>query len=350
MDVTALRNNFVSLSDYLSCGQIMPVVKANGYGHGAVAVAKALPSAAQFAVAIVEEALELRAAGVTQPIVILEGAFCKAGFEACYEGGFIPVIHCIEQIIEYQRLDASMRPPCWMKIDVGMHRLGFMSDDIPTAWQTLCTLHPVKPVLCGHFSDADDADCPVTPSQMTQFLDWQRQFQCQASLANSPAITFWPQSHVEWNRAGIALYGVAPNIDVAKPKGLSPVMTLQAPVISLRKIKTGESVGYGGTWQAQKPSCIATLAIGYADGYPRHAPSGTPVLINGVECPLAGRVSMDMISVDVTALTTIKIGDKAELWGKQLAVETIAKHCSTIGYELVTRVGPRVPRIMTTNK
>jgi len=329
----------------------MPVIKADAYGHGAVEVANALSDASQFAVAIVEEALALREAGVKQPIVVLEGAFCHKGFEVCASQTFLPVIHNSEQLHMYESLPSDARPACWMKIDLGMHRLGFMPEEIADVWKRLCKLHPTMPVLCGHFSDADDADCPVTPSQMSQFLHWQSTLNCQASLANSPAITYWPESHVKWNRAGIALYGVAPNIDIAKPQGLTPVMTLEAPVISVREISEGESVGYGGTWQAQRRSRIATVAIGYADGYPRHAPNGTPVLINGLECPLAGRVSMDMIGVDVTDLASVKVGDRAELWGKHLAVETIAKHCGTIGYELVTRVGPRVPRVIksTTN-
>ena len=346
IDGTALENNFTALTNKLTQGELMPVIKADAYGHSAVNTSLRLSQQAKaFAVAIAEEGIQLRNAGVQVDIIVLEGVYSKEALLACFEYRLTPVLHCDEQIGIYASLDADTRPQCWVKYDIGMHRLGFSDDNVVQAYQKLKQLAPLSPVLCGHFSCADNPDSSSTPEQQQRFIEMQRQLGCEGSLANSPAVTLWPDSHVAWNRAGIAIYGVSASDKKARPSFLTPVMTLLAPVIAIRTISAGETVGYGDTWQAERTSVIATVAIGYADGYPRHAPTGTPVWINGIQAKLVGRVSMDMITIDITDLENVTVGDEVELWGKHLAVEEIADCCGTIAYELVTRVGPRVPRI-----
>ncbi len=191
---------------------------------------------------------------------------------------------------------------------------------------------------------AEELENPKTALQIKQFEQVNQHHHCKTSLANSAGIINWPKSHGDYNRVGIALYGATPMPNNDLPVKLTPVMTLQSTVIALRQLAVGETVGYGSTWQAKRPSRIATVAIGYADGYPRSAKSGTPVFIKGQLAPLAGRVSMDMITIDVTDINGVELGDLAELWGENLPVETVAEYMDTINYELLTRVSARVPK------
>ncbi|MBU3023974.1 alanine racemase [Aestuariibacter sp. A3R04] len=346
IDADALVHNFTLLSGMASGGNTMAVIKADAYGHGAVAVARILkPYCQGFAVAITEEAITLREAGIEGPIVILEGPHQQAELELASDMHFIPVVHQHQQLAWLNACAQAKRPKVWFKIDSGMHRLGFSLQEIGPVVKQYTTLFREKPVLITHLACADETDNHFTAQQIHDFENVIRETQCAASIANSPAVVGWPQSHGDWNRVGIAMYGAQPLSKKNTPL-LQPVMTLQASIIAIRHLKQGDTVGYGQQWKAKRPSVIATVGIGYADGYPRHCPNGTPVYINGYQGKLAGRVSMDMISVDITDIPLPAIGDTVELWGKHLLVDDVARCAGTISYELLARISPRVPRLV----
>jgi len=329
----------------------MAVVKANAYGHGAVTIATALEKNVDaLAVACLEEALELRAAGIVAPILLLEGVFdARELHEAAQHQLWITVENDFHLAwLEQTRLNSPLT--CWLKIDTGMHRLGIPPKRAKEFYQRLgeCTAVKNELVLCTHFASADELDSDQTLLQMGVFEDSCRSLSGERSAANSAALLAWPDSHYDWVRPGYMLYGNSPfEQDQANPERLRPVMTLTSAVISVRNVPAGDCVGYDATWCAPRDSRIATVTIGYGDGYPRMAASGTPVLINGQRASLVGRVSMDMISVDVTDLETIQIGDEVTLWGPDLTAREVARHAGTIGYELTTRMPMRTPRVVS---
>ncbi|MBU2978718.1 alanine racemase [Alteromonas sp. C1M14] len=342
----ALLHNFDLLSAMVTEGQSMAVIKADAYGHGAINVARILSGRSpSFAVAIVEEAILLRDAGITVPIVVLEGPHQDYECAVAGQQNYILVVHQRQQLQWLASCSPDQRPTVWLKVDSGMHRLGFQCHEIPPLLSEYKDLFRDPPVLVTHLACADDLDNPFNLQQLDDFLALRDQTGLAVSIANSPAVVGWPQSRAQWNRLGIALYGAQP---LQNDCGLSlqPVMSLQSSVISVRTVKVGDTVGYSQTWQAKRPSVIATVAIGYADGYPRHCPSGTPVVVNGQKASLAGRVSMDMITVDVTDIPIPKPGDPVELWGQQLPVDEVARCAGTISYELLSRVSSRVPRLV----
>ena len=234
----------------------------------------------------------------------------------------------------------------WLKLDTGMHRLGFSREGFHAAYERLMQCPKVnKPIhLMTHLACADEPDSNKTQEQIRLFNEACTHIQeGERSLANSAGILAWPQSHADWVRPGIMLYGVSPfEGKTGQENQLQPVMTLYSEIISIHHYEKGDTIGYGATYQCEKNMTVAAVAIGYGDGYPRHAPSGTPVLVNGQHCKLVGRVSMDMITIDVTACAEVNIGDPVVLWGEGLPVENIAQHAGTIGYELLCRVTPRV--------
>ena len=234
----------------------------------------------------------------------------------------------------------------WLKLDSGMHRLGFSAEALRAVFPSLRGAPQVAELnLMSHFACADERGHTLTEDQLECFLGLLDLDFDQRSLANSAAVLSIPAAHMDWIRPGIMLYGASPFADLgAAEMGLRPAMSLHAQVMSIREVAVGENVGYGATWVAERPSRIGTVSCGYADGYPRHAPSGTPVLVAGQRAPLAGRVSMDMLAVDLTDLPEATVGAPVELWGAQLAVDEVADHAGTIGYELLTKVTARVPR------
>ncbi|MCZ6832090.1 MAG: alanine racemase, partial [Gammaproteobacteria bacterium] len=237
----------------------------------------------------------------------------------------------------------------WLKIDTGMHRLGIDPRCASDVYKRLKSSPNVLDdiVLCTHFASADNLDSDQTQQQIDQFESVCETLPGERSAANSPGVLGWPQAHYDWVRPGYMLYGNSPfTVPHTNTEALQPVMTLSSTIISIRDVNVGESVGYGAIWSATKPSRIATVAIGYGDGYPRLARNGTPALINGQRATLAGRVSMDMISIDVTGLTEVNQGDEVILWGKDLLLVKIAECASTIGYELTTRMPARTPRVV----
>jgi len=347
INLPALKNNYNQIADLAPRSKTLAVIKANAYGHGAVEVAKSLqPLVPAFAVAFIDEAIVLRTAGITLPILILEGPLDKQDIALAKLHDFWLMLHNSEQASWLNQQQPTYNEKLWLKIDTGMNRLGFSPKDAEQVIANLTDEQKKELVLCSHFSNADEIDNPKTPAQISCFKTIADKYSCQLSMANSAGIINWPESHANFNRLGIALYGTNPSTTIKNmPVKLTPVMTLQSTVIALRELNIGESVGYGETWQAKQASVIATVAIGYADGYPRHAQSGTPVFINKQLAPIAGRVSMDMITVDVTDIANVSLGDVVELWGENLSVETVAEHINTINYELLTRISARVPKV-----
>ena len=354
IDLQALRHNFALAQSLAPDSKTMPMVKANAYGHGMLEVAEALADIAPaFGVACIEEALELREAGISQPILLLEGTFSADEVSIAALKGFWLMVENQPQKEAILSADIAQPVNVWLGVDTGMHRLGFPPEEAEKVYAELNQSRNVSEqiVVATHFACAEELDNDFTDRQMESFATVVDAVSAtQTSLANSASILARPETHRDWNRPGYMLYGASP-FDHAQENGdrLQPVMSLTSAVISVRSIDAGEKVGYSGKWCAERPSTIATIGIGYGDGYPRTAPYGTPVLINGVECPLVGSVSMDMITVDVTDLEAVAIGDPVELWGEQLPVNRVAKHCGTLGHELLTRMPLRVPRIYKDN-
>lgn len=351
INLTALKHNYQQIAALAPKSMTIAVIKANAYGHGMVEVAKAIDSIVPaLAVAFIDEALKLRGAGIDSPILILEGPLDEKDLAIANENNFWLMLHNHQQLQWLTQYPHLYSEKLWLKINTGMNRLGFSADDVSQTINTLSEKQQQNLVLCSHFSSAEELENPKTQDQINTLKSIAKQYQCAFSLANSAGIINWPASHGDFNRVGIALYGsfAIPQTKVAVP--LMPVMTLQSSVIAIRTVNIGDCVGYGEAWQAQRTSRIATIAIGYADGYFRNAKAGTPVWINGQVAFLAGCVSMDMITVDVTDLTDVKIADPVELWGENLAVEEIANRMGTINYEVLTRVSERVPRIYIEKK
>ncbi len=343
--LSALRHNLSIARRHAPDAHIMAVIKANGYGHGSVAIAQALHQADAFGVACLDEAISLREAGISQPIVLLEGVVHAADLNLVRGYELEMVIHHPDQITLLEQVDG--RPiRVWLKVDTGMHRLGVALHQVEEMVRRLeqldCVASPIR--LMTHLANADDRQDDTTNQQLRRFETATAGLTQKASIANSAGVLGWPGSHRDWVRPGIMLYGVSPFVDsTAADHELQPVMTLESELIAVNRHQQGDPVGYGGTYRCPEDMTIGVVAIGYGDGYPRHAPSGTPVLVNGQRVPLIGRVSMDMICVDLRSCSHARIGDPVVLWGAALPVEEIASCAGTIGYELLCRVTRRVP-------
>ncbi|MCX2976088.1 alanine racemase [Candidatus Marimicrobium litorale] len=348
LDLDALRHNVVLTRQLAPDSRLMAVIKANAYGHGMTVIGKALqPQVDALAVACIEEAVELRDAGITVPILLLEGVFEPAELALAARLQLWLTIANERQLEWLEQSTLTQPVSCWLKIDTGMNRKGVPTDRAMACHRRLLECGQVRadPVSFTHFATADDLDAPLTQRQLQRFD--QLTVSGPRSAANSAGVLAWPNSHYDWIRPGYMLYGHSPMLEThPAAQALRPVMTLSSAVVAVRDLAAGESVGYGCTWVAARPSRIATVTIGYGDGYPRNAPNGTPVLINGQRAPLAGRVSMDMITVDVTDLEAVQAGDTVILWGQTLPLAEIAKRADTIGYELTTRMPARTPRII----
>ena len=346
VDSGALHHNLQVVRNYAPKSKVMAVIKANAYGHGLIAVARALEASDAFAVARVDEGLALRAAGISTPTVLLEGVFDREQLDAAAAAGFELVVHTPEQIELLRSAAAGARFKVWLKLDSGMNRLGFKGADFLAAHAALGRLPAVRsPVnLFTHFASADAPDLSTTADQLKLFDAATQSMAGERSLENSAAMLGFPQAQADWVRPGLLLYGVSPFAGTTGADyGLRPAMTLRSRVIAVKELAPGERVGYGGLWSAQRPTRLAVAAVGYGDGYPRSLPSGTPVLINGARAGLAGRVSMDMIGIDVTDLSPVpKLGDPVILWGDGLPVEEIAVWAQTIPYELLCGISQRV--------
>lgn len=347
IDLSAIRHNYAVAKRCAPGRQAFAVVKANAYGHGVREVVTTLREVADgFAVACLEEAAEVRALHAEARILLLEGCFAAEEYEVAAQLGLDVVLHSAPQA--QQLLAASLGRPLnvWLKLDSGMHRLGFAAPQLREWHARLCGAAQVAELnLLSHFACADERGHPLTEQQVERFIGLLDLDFAQRSLANSAAILTIPAAHMDWLRPGIMLYGASPFSELsAEVLGLKPVMTLTAELIAVREISSGEGVGYGANWVAARPSRIGTVSCGYADGYPRHAPSGTPLLVRGQRAALVGRVSMDMLAVDLSDLPEAQVGDAVQVWGAQLPVDEVAQAAGTIGYELLSKVTPRVPR------
>ena len=345
INLSACQHNLSVAKQAAPDSKSIAIIKANAYGHGMVQIAKALTDADAFGVARIEEAIQLREAGITTPILLLEGFSSLAELELCAKHNFESVIHNEEQL---QLLENSQCNPISiiLKIDSGMHRLGFDPVDVAKVIQRLEKCSNIKKpfTLMTHLANADDKQDDKTVKQIDTFYkSIESLSENETSIANSAGILGWPQSHSSYNRPGIMLYGVSPFINsTASVHGLKPVMTLSSKLISIKQVKKGEAIGYGGTYICEKNMKVGIVAIGYGDGYPRHAKTGTPVLVNGQCCSLLGRVSMDMICVDLNEQDDANVNDEVILWGEGLPIEEIAECSDTIGYELLCGVTTRV--------
>ncbi|MBY0578196.1 MAG: alanine racemase [Burkholderiales bacterium] len=340
ISLDALSENLSRVRDYAPGSGVLSVVKANAYGHGLLPVAGALSDSDGYALLDLDDALKLRASGFRQKIVLLEGFFSIDELQAISENGIDVVVHSVEQIdmLASGRLTGKIN--LFLKCNTGMNRLGFRPDVLS---DMLCRLGNCgKIVLMTHFSSADGEE--GVSRQMNAFDAATASMGFPRSLANSAALIRYPETRADWVRPGIMLYGASPFPEVkAETLGLKPAMTLVSRIIAVQEVKAGESVGYGAMFRAERPMRIGIVACGYADGYPRHAPNGTPVLVAGRLTGTMGRVSMDMLYVDITGIGSAGIGTEVVLWGAGLPVEDVAKACGTISYELLCALASRVP-------
>lgn len=348
INLNAIKHNLAAVKHFTPGCKVMAVVKADAYGHGIVKVADSLVDADAIAVACMDEAVKLREEKITQPIILLEGFFSREELELAIELDLQTVVHQQKQVDDILSLAKGNKETAklivWLKLDSGMNRLGFCEQDFLLAYEMLQSCSLIKHInLMSHLAKADDIRDPMTKRQVNLFKRMTRGQKGARSMANSAGSIAWPESHFDWVRPGIILYGVSPMPDcTGELHHLVPAMTLQSQLFAIRELSVGDEVGYGATWKASKKTRIGVVAIGYGDGYPRHAREGTPVWINGSTYPLVGQVSMDMLTVDLGMDETLKLGDKVILWGPELPVETIAKYANTIPYTLLCGVTSRV--------
>jgi len=346
IDLSALRHNFQFARSLAPAARALAVVKANAYGHGAVRCAQTLaPLADGFAVACIEEALELRQAGIVQPILLLEGWFDAAELPLIVEHDLWAVVHHYGQLADLAQANLTKALHVWLKLDTGMHRVGFNPDEYPNIWRSLQANRNVATLTrMTHFARADEPQTGRTEQQLAVFHQTTDALGGPASLCNSPGVLAWPQAHGDWVRAGIMLYGATP-FEFAQEQAdrLRPVMQLDSRIIAVRQVGEGEPIGYGSRFITGRPTRVGVVAMGYADGYPRHAPDGTPVLVGGQRAQLIGRVSMDMLTVDLTDLPQAQLGTPVRLWGEGLNASEVATCAATIPYQLFCNLN-RVPR------
>ena len=345
INLAALRHNLRQIRRMAPGSAVLAMVKSNAYGHGLERIALALPDADAFGVASLEEGLHLRYAGITQPIVLMEGLFHPAELSRAIAYDFTCVVHQVEQVEMLEQYTRSRTVPIWLKIDTGMHRLGFQADKVKAIYQRLMNCKAVKkPIgLMTHFANADAADRVHTQQQIELFNAVTEGMPGPRSLANSAGIIAWPSAHLQLVRPGIMLYGASPlEAHHGVSHNLHPVMVLSSELIAIHQLAKGESVGYGSAWTCPEDMRIGIVGIGYGDGYPRHVKNGAPMLVNGRQCPLIGRVAMDMLTVDLRTQPEAKVGDPVLLWGPGLPVEVVAQYSETTAYELLTRITQRV--------
>lgn len=340
----ALRHNAARARQLAGDADVCAMVKANGYGHGLIESARAFaPVVDVFGVAVLEEALALRAAGVVSPILLAEGFFDRAEMLAAKDANLEVVLHSLWQVDLLCATPLAL--PIWLKINTGMNRLGFSEVD---AKQALAALQEVGVPIAGvmtHFACADDESPASAHAQWQQAVDFAQASTLPLSVCNSAGLLRFPECVAQRVRPGIMLYGSSPlTWQTAAEQALAVTQRFSARIIAINTVNAGESVGYGATWRAEKACRIGVVAVGYGDGYPRHAPNGTPVAVNERRTVLVGRVSMDMITIDLTDLDA-RVGDEVELWGDVVSVDEVAQHCGTISYELFCQVTARPERI-----
>ena len=344
----ALAHNLSVARRHAGPARIWAVLKANAYGHGLVRAAQALAAADGFAILDFVDALRLRNAGVDKPLLMLEGCFRPEDLDLVVRHRLTPVFHCMEQLEMLEAAKPAGRFPAYLKVNSGMNRLGFTVDNVRVAWNALHGNPAVESVtLMTHFADADGEG--GVEAQLKWFDELTQPFDAPEapprSLANSAALLRFPeQTRADWVRPGIMLYGCSPfGFRTAADIGLQPAMTLASEIIAVQYLQAGERVGYGMTYEAAQEMTVGIVACGYADGYPRHAPTGTPILVGGQRTVTVGRVSMDMICVDITGIEGAGVGTPVTLWGEGLPCDEVALAAGTVSYELLCALAPRVP-------
>lgn len=358
----ALRHNIQLIKSFAPNQKLLAMIKANAYGQGLLPAAHILADQVDgFGVARLREALEIQETGYTGKILLVEGFFDREELLKTLSRRFDSVIHCYEQLELLEQVAKEWEEEqqkgfwkrktkiyfpinIWLKIDTGMHRLGVHPEQVDEFYQRLKKCPLVESIsFVSHFSRADELNCGYTEKQIATFEQATQSYPEHArSISASSGILYWKQAHYEWVRPGIIMHGISPHYEPIIHLGFQPVMTLSSSLIAVRTHKAGEPVGYGGTWVSSQDTKLGVIAMGYGDGYPRNAPEGTPVLINGRKVPIVGRVSMDMLTVDLGADSQDKVGDEAIFWGKDLLIEEIAEHIGVISYELITKLTPRV--------
>jgi len=345
IDTAALRANLAVARKAAAGARVMAVIKANAYGHGLVPTARALMDADAFAVARLEEAAQIRRAGLAPRLILLEGVFHAEQMAAAAQLDAELVVHSPEQVEMLEQYGGGHRFPVWLKIDTGMNRLGFPPASTAELVGRLAACQAVagRARLMTHLASADVPTDPETPEQIQRFAAVTADLEGERTVANSAGLLAWPDSRLDWVRPGIMLYGVSPFEGRSGPDlGLRPVMSLASELIAIKTVPAGGRVGYGGVWTASKDTRIGVAAVGYGDGYTRHLASGTPVMVRGQSASLVGRVSMDLITIDLETVPDARIGDEVLLWGASLPVERLAKAAGTIPYELLCGVTQRV--------
>lgn len=337
IDLAALRANYLYARG-VHGGRALAVLKADAYGHGALACARTLSSVVDgFAVAFVDEARALREGGVRNPILVLEGAFNAAELQLADQLDLWLVVHQDEQIRLLQQSAPAGRFNLWLKIDTGMSRAGFRMADAAHAHQQLLSTGKVSSItLMTHFARADELGEPMTAHQIEAFDAATATLAGERSLCNSAGLLGWPAARRDWARPGLILYGVTPH--GGEVPRLRPVMTFESSVFAVRSLAPGESLGYGATFIAPRPMRVGLVCAGYADGYPQTAPTGTPVAVDGQAATIVGRVSMDMLTIDLTSLPNATIGSTVELWGPRVPVTAVARASARSPYELLCSV------------
>ena len=323
----------------------MAMIKANGYGHGILAIAQALEDVDALGVARIHEAVQLRQAGIKTPIVLMEGIIDALELPLLAEYDLGTVLHSDYQIKLLEQAPSYQYPYVWLKLNTGMNRLGFPIKEFHEIYQRIKKIKSIQEIrgVMTHFACADEINNPFTSEQIVLFNETTANMPLKKSLANSAGIIAWKESHADWVRPGLMLYGVSPFVDkVGKQLGLEPVMTLSSQLIAINNCKAGDKIGYNGTYQCDEDMPVGVVAIGYGDGYPRYLQEKTPILVNGIATQIIGRVSMDMLTVDLRPVQNAQIGDKIILWGKELPIERIAQTAHTSVYELLAGLTGRV--------
>jgi alanine racemase len=342
---SALQHNLGVVRKSAPHSKVWAVVKANAYGHGLARGMRAFESADGLALIEVEGAVALRELGWKKPVLLLEGFFEATDVPLLAKHGIETAVHCNEQIDMIERSGIASQINVYLKLNSGMNRLGFTQERFRDAYARLRALPQVGKIgFMTHFANADDARNTGMPldEQVRRFHAATEGLSGERSLSNSAAVLIHPELAADWVRPGIMLYGGTPGGGTAESFELQPAMTLTSEIIGIQHLKAGDAVGYGSRFIADKPMTIGVVACGYADGYPRHAPTGTPVLVDGVKTRTVGRVSMDMITVDLTDVPGAHVGSKVTLWGKGLPIDEVANAAGTIGYELMCAVAQRV--------
>jgi alanine racemase len=345
VDLNALEHN-LQVARRNTTARLMSVIKADGYGHGLLRAAEAMAATDGFALLDIQDAVRLREAGCRKAILLLEGCFSAEDMELVAEFDLACVIHSPWQIAMLDAYPGNRKLDVWLKVNTGMNRLGFAPPQVTQVMEQLTRHRAVRDItLMTHFANADEARGIAEP--LALFNDVAAPYRVARSLANSATLLRYPAAHGDWVRPGIMLYGATPYSDVsAQQLGLRPAMILSSRIIATQELRAGDEVGYGAQFRAEHTMRIGVVACGYADGYPRHAPNGTPILVDGKRTKTLGRVSMDMLYVDLSNLPRAEVGSHVVLWGEGMPIDEVARAAGTVGYELMCALTARVPVVV----